>query len=398
VRVQTARARGEGWQSHEPPRPNVDVPAKRLPALDGLRGLAGLLAMWNHAFQVYRPEDHYLDHLVFGLAMTGWIGVDLFFVLSGFLITGILYDSKASPRYFVNFYGRRTLRVFPLYYAVLIGIYLLLPLVPHPMATAYPAASTSDQVWFWTYLSNFRIATLGEWYPTLIPNVTWSLAIEEQFYLVWPLVVLSFSGPALMRVCGVLFVTALGLRLALSALGAEPIVSYVLPFTRMDALSAGSFVAILLRTPGGQVQAIVWSRRLAPVALIMLLAIGSGDFGLNWGRTIVHTWGFSLVAVFFAAVTVLGITGSLGPGTSRLLETATLRMFGKYSYALYLLHGPVGTLVKVFYEPSASFHMGLAFPPALVFFLLTTLLSLAFAWLSWRLVEQPFIRLQRHFR
>jgi peptidoglycan/LPS O-acetylase OafA/YrhL len=159
---------------------------ERVPVLDGLRGLAILLVMLHHFFQNYVPEPVWIDRLVFGLMGCGWFGVDLFFVLSGFLITGILYDAKGADRYFLNFYARRTLRIFPLYYAVLVLLFVLLPRVPHPLAADYVSDSAPDQLWFWLYLTNFRIALNGGWYSHLVPSVFWSLAIEEQFYVLYP--------------------------------------------------------------------------------------------------------------------------------------------------------------------------------------------------------------------
>src|SRR5207244_13039880 len=121
------------------------------------------------------------ERLVAKLGAYGIVGVDLFFVLSGFLITGLLLDSKGAPGYFRNFYARRTLRIFPLYYAVLALLFLVLPLLvalPPPLEDA-----RTHQVWLWTYTANFYIAAKASWWALTYVSHFWSLAIEEHFYL-----------------------------------------------------------------------------------------------------------------------------------------------------------------------------------------------------------------------
>ncbi|MBD0321145.1 MAG: acyltransferase, partial [Gemmatimonadetes bacterium] len=151
-----------------------------LPALDGLRGVAVALVVLLH-FTLFVPAGPVESFFSRGVG-TGWMGVDLFFVLSGFLITGILYDSRDSPAYFRNFYARRSLRIFPLYYAYLFAIFAVLPRV---QAGAAGPAEESARIWVWTYLSNVLFAR-GGW--EVMPGHTthlWSLAVEEQFYLLW---------------------------------------------------------------------------------------------------------------------------------------------------------------------------------------------------------------------
>src|SRR6476620_6207780 len=137
-------------------------PAGHLPALDGLRGIAILLVMLLH-FAPYAPglqsPTVLLDRLYLGLAGIGWMGVDLFFVLSGYLITGILYDTKGSKHYFRQFYARRFLRIFPLYYTAL-AIFLLVFPALH-IFDSVTRELQGDAVWFWTYLYNMRVAVTG---------------------------------------------------------------------------------------------------------------------------------------------------------------------------------------------------------------------------------------------
>jgi peptidoglycan/LPS O-acetylase OafA/YrhL len=121
----------------------------------------------------------------------GALGVDVFFVLSGFLITGILLDTLARPHYFRNFYARRVLRIFPLYYAVLGFAFLILPRIAPSTAVRY-AAVNREAIWYWLHLSNFAIARRGSFVHGIL-DVSWSLAIEEQFYLLWPALVWCVS-------------------------------------------------------------------------------------------------------------------------------------------------------------------------------------------------------------
>src|SRR6186997_1549382 len=159
-----------------------------IPALDGLRGIAIVLVMLHH-FTYLRPTSG-IDALIGNVLFFGWTGVDLFFVLSGFLITGILLDTRNSRRYFTTFYARRTLRIFPLYYLILFIALVVLPKFPAVDRVLIGQDELIDlppQWPYWLYLTNFSIADRG-WVHGWV-DVGWSLAIEEQFYLVWPLVI-----------------------------------------------------------------------------------------------------------------------------------------------------------------------------------------------------------------
>ncbi|HEV2844590.1 MAG TPA: acyltransferase, partial [Thermoanaerobaculia bacterium] len=217
--------------------------AERLPALDGLRGLAILLVLLLH-FTVYGgpPATEGIDKLFYRAAQAGWIGVDLFFVLSGFLITGILYDAKGGENYFRSFYARRVLRIFPLYYGALAVFLLLVP------------ALRPGSFWHWTYLSNVQIAREG-WPDSGALGHFWSLAVEEQFYLFWPVAVLLLARRSLMAACWVCLAGSLLLRVGLH-LADQETAAFVLTPARLDSLAAGALLALAARGPEG----------LAPVA------------------------------------------------------------------------------------------------------------------------------------
>ena len=186
------------------------VQPERIPGLDAIRGLAILLVT------VYRfnggaagAEEHV--NSVFRLATLGFRGVDLFFVLSGFLITGILLDTKRQPGYFRNFYARRALRIFPLYFGVLFVAFFVLP-IASPRIAAIFAEARDHQAWLWLYGTNILQARNGGW-PFGHFDHFWSLAVEEHFYLVWPLVIFFANYRATIAACIAVIVCAAATRL-----------------------------------------------------------------------------------------------------------------------------------------------------------------------------------------
>jgi peptidoglycan/LPS O-acetylase OafA/YrhL len=375
------------------------VQSHRLAALDGIRGFAIGLVLAHHFFELTAPEPGLMDRVAFGIAESGWIGVDLFFVLSGFLITGILYDTRDSQRYFVNFYARRTLRIFPLYYATLFLFFIVLPLVPHPLAAEYVRDSSRDQIWFWTYLTNFQVASRGDWYHYLVPTVFWSLAIEEQFYLIWPLVVLSFTRRTLMRLCLTLCGVALAVRVALAVTGVNPITLFVLTPARMDCLLLGGFLALVRRDDESFQRIARGAAWTAPALALLLLGFALPRTTLDWRDPLTSTLGFSVVALLCGALLVLVVNAPAGATMRRMFENKALRTLGQYSYAMYIFHGPAGTLVKQIYDVKhAPLVLGSELPRTLLYSILATLATLAAAWCSWYLIERPFLSRQVRFR
>src|SRR5439155_15871055 len=170
-------------------------------ALDGLRGIAILLVVFSHFVSNLRLTVNRIAYVPIALAHAGWAGVDLFFVLSGFLITGILVDARGSPYYFKAFYARRALRILPAYYGFLLVIFVVLPLLNIGAGNNYMLAR-QHQGWYWLHLTNVMMA-IGEIaghgpYPS---TLFWSLAVEEQFYFIWPAVVAFCATSTLRKVC-----------------------------------------------------------------------------------------------------------------------------------------------------------------------------------------------------
>jgi peptidoglycan/LPS O-acetylase OafA/YrhL len=327
----------------------------------------------------------------------GWSGVDLFFVLSGFLITDILLDAKGKPHYFRNFYVRRVLRIFPVYYAALFLYFVIFPILPHLGFAAYVEGSRGDQVWFWTYLTNFRLSWLGHWYPNVVPNVYWSLSVEEHFYLLWPAVVWLTDRRRLVWVCVALLAGALGLRILLYATGAGPIPNYVLTPCRLDSIAAGGLIAVLVRERGID-PLLPWARAglVAGLALVAGIAVREGAF--RESTPLMSTVGYSVLWTLFGSLLVLSLASAPGRPLHRIFTARPMAAFGKYSYAIYLLHAPIGSFLTDVLRPKDVPHVLKSQLPGMLYYgVATTLAAFLAAWLSWHLLEKHFLRLKRFF-
>ena len=324
-----------------------------------------------------------------------------FFVLSGFLITGILIDAKGTENYLRNFYARRALRILPLYYAFVAGLLLLSPLIGGNQVASEVRVLQQNQWWYWTHLVNWLVAWTGD-FVTATPwtGGFWSLSIEEQFYLVWPVVILLVSRQRLLRLCVTLVVAATLIRFAMVALGASWAAIFTVTFARMDAIAMGATIAVIARSSVGLSSV----KHLAPiVAAIALTGLGAVEI---LSRT---TYRFSppvalaiqctLFVWLWGALVVRTLTAVQGSPLQRLTHAAVLRTFGKYSYALYLFHGHVDRLVaKLGFNPNADVTIGGSVLPWQALYLTVSIsASLALAYLSWHLYEKHFLRLKKFF-
>ena len=328
-------------------------------------------------------------------ASFGVLGVDLFFVLSGFLITGLLLEAKGQPHYFRNFYARRTLRIFPLYYLVLAVLFLLLPRI-----IALPPLlerARSHQAWLWTYTANFYIAATSSWESLTYVSHFWSLAIEEHFYLLWPLVVFSFARPTLQRICLAVLAGGLALRIGLALAGMSELSISVLTPCRVDTLCVGCLLALRVRAENGVA---LWVGRAgrAVVALAATLVVLSALCAMaRWGLPVLHQVRNSLYGLFFGALTLT----SLQPPSStfaRVFRSPLLRFFGKYSYGLYVYHGLLTWALR---EAGTDAQLeALLGNHALVIAARAALgvgISVVVAVLSYELFEKRFLALKRYF-
>jgi peptidoglycan/LPS O-acetylase OafA/YrhL len=350
---------GAGPTQYEPGAARHVRPS-HLPGLDGIRGLAILMVLADHNFGM--PG--------------GALGVDLFFALSGFLITRLLLADRDTPSgYYRRFYVRRALRIAPPFYLTLAIVF----------ATV---ASLRPHWWVFTfYLANFPLLPNAFFSPVL--GHTWSLATEEQFYLVWPAVVRHVRPATLIRVCVVCIALSIGGRLAVphvvhSLEYARYWFAYA-PFSRTDGLFVGASVAALAdlnpewldrhaRRVGG----------IAAVAVAIVVLLRQLSFSKM--SPLMAAIGLPCIAIVFGALIWTGANSGQATWIGRFFNAAWIRRVGKISYALYLAHFPVLAFTDRFSlsSPTAWFaaHLGAA------------VASYALAELSWRILERPISSLK----
>jgi peptidoglycan/LPS O-acetylase OafA/YrhL len=324
----------------------------------------------------------------------GATGVDLFFVLSGFLITGILFDSLADPGYFRKFYARRTLRIFPLYYGVLFALMLLTPWLGIQWHGMNWVLLFYLQNW-WTAFYQFQPGA------GLSVGHFWSLAIEEQFYLVWPLAVFFLRDKKrLLWTCAALSCGSLALRAFLAFDHRSYLIINGNTLCRADSLLIGAALALALRSRLHDF--VLRSARgvfLAVVAIVASLNLAGivVEGHPNWLPAFDRSYlsvRYTLVAVASAALIAWCLRPSM---LRRCFESRLLRFFGKYSYGLYILHFvALGFLIKTFRG-----WIALVTPNKLTGVvgagLLSLLVALAAAYASYNLYEKQFLRLKRYF-
>jgi peptidoglycan/LPS O-acetylase OafA/YrhL len=358
-----------------------------LPALDCVRGLAIALVL-VHNISSNELRSTLGQKLWGGFVEIGWIGVQLFFVLSGFLITGILADDRARPHALRFFYLRRALRIFPLYYGFLLLYYV-------GLAPFFPAlrAPFDRAIWYWLYLSNWTDITPGQWLPGL--GHFWSLAVEEQFYLVWPWLVFGLGKRALVRTCLVIAIGALVTRIALVAVHVPPSSIYSWTITRADALVIGALAALAVRSA-------LWRTLLArlgrPVTVGLLLVLGMivlVTHGANRNNPLMQTVGYSVIALLSA---LLVVKAAIAPQRSdarapRLMEF--MAYLGRRGYALYVVHLPLKVVARHFWGPQIQ-RVGDRWPVStdVVLVLVVSAVSVVIAQVTWVALELPFLSLK----
>ena len=355
----------------------------RIAELDGLRGIAILLVLVFH----YAPTSGPLRYLgdVFGI---GWTGVDLFFVLSGFLITGILLDTVGRPHYYRNFIVRRSLRIFPLYYACLL-LYGVLSFVPAPIRWK-DFLGIGDGWWYVTYLGNIQVFLKNAWPGAAILTPLWSLQVEEQFYLSFPLLVWATKRKTLARILLGSVIGALVIRIALVlAMPKNLMGTYALMPCRMDALAMGGLVAIAARERPEWLKArwIGWATGLAAATFLLICLLVNSSPWSGWMRTI----GYSAIDLAFTGVLVM-LMGWRERHLLRLCRVRFLMWVGTISYGLYLLHIPAENISHHWLAP----WLGIPHSSSTEFFLMIAL-AMAMAWISWTVFESPILRLKSLF-
>jgi peptidoglycan/LPS O-acetylase OafA/YrhL len=336
-----------------------------VPELDGLRGLAVLGVIFYHCHPRFEGTPlHYAS-------LWGWAGVNLFFALSGFLITSILLESREKPRYFRNFYGRRALRIWPVYLLLLAIVYAQSDWFIGP----WPLEAIKTAPW-WAYI--FFVQNL--FHITMPPAIgqTWSLAIEQQYYLLWAPLVRFLRRPWMLA------------AVLVAAFAGSPLLDHHAWLTpthtliHLDGIALGSLLALGLYT--------------LPLSRRVWLWIGLGAFvvGIAAAATVAGGTRFldSALATGFAGAVVAAIasTGARNP-INASLRRGPLAFYGRISYGLYMIH-----IMIFIYLGAFDAHMnayGLAGNMAVVAMRLVVATAAAAA--LWYGFESQILKLKRYF-
>jgi peptidoglycan/LPS O-acetylase OafA/YrhL len=368
------------------------------PVLDGVRGLAVMMVLVFH-FVGQMLTTNWIERAIVGITKYGLLGVDLFFVLSGFLITGLLYEAHDKPHFLRNFYMRRVLRIFPLYYGVLALVFFVAPLI------SLLRGPTLDylldrQAWAWTYAVNIYLAMHEEWSFSYL-NHFWSLSVEEHFYLFWPFVVLLLARrpKALIATCLAVSLGAMLARVTGIAMGLDWWKTVILTPFKLDGLALGAFLAVLIRQPGG----LNWLVRiLAPLAAVVGgLLVVSFVWTVLVSREhleLVVAARDSLFQVLLACLLVWALVSRKQSAISRFFQSRSMVFLGTYSYGLYVYHHfisyyMISNRTELILAQRVGSH-GLA---VALQAMLGISISVGVAYLSYQLFERRFLDLKPRF-
>ena len=382
--------------------PLEDSPAKvdthpktttHLPALDGVRGVAILLVLCVHLGAILRSSA-----FLSSVFSVGWIGVDLFFVLSGFLITRILVSTREGDRYYSRFYIRRGLRIWPLYFTYVLVMYFGLHFISQ-IGAVQRFAATSD----WLRENPLHLSRPLIFYLLFIQNlvgfqdllgVTWSLCIEEHFYLIWPVLVRKFSIASLRKVLWIAFLLSPVLRLAyfFSAKYRG------IPFRSMYATIYHSTPFHLDSIIAGCLLGLYWIEWKQPerfrVRFWMLFAFGLIATAIVWPFAQQESFAccltYTTLSIFFVGVVGLALLG----WNRRMFVNPALRYFGKISFGFYLIHSPILNFFQSHPLLHKIFHFHSVVLLEIAGAVCAVSLSLGLAALSWAWFEKPILSLK----
>jgi peptidoglycan/LPS O-acetylase OafA/YrhL len=358
-------------------KPSTD--GQYIALLDGFRGLALLLVMAQH----------------FVGFTTGWIGVDLFFVLSGFLVTWKLVQGINDPNYYLNFYWRRAVRIFPLYIAILVFVFFIFPLLVPSLITASYRDLLDIQTWYWTFTQNIYTAR-NSWPENISIIHLWSLAAEVQFYLVWPFVIRFFyKRPR--QLTGViigLIVFAILFRLFASEfIPLSPLYRYVLLPGRIDAFTAGALLFILIHRYADRLKQILFWFAIAGTAVNVLL-YGVLRIPINFTEHFASRFGYTLVDITWAAWMGYGLLAAKSNLIQQVFTKKALTNIGKYSYCMYIVHLPIWTMLNRLLQ--SKYGLQLKHEPVLLCIasLVITIVVYGIGYISYHTFERYFMRLK----
>lgn len=354
----------------------------RSPALDGIRGIAVLLVVTFHYVRIAAPPGCTAAR-AFELA---WSGVDLFFVLSGLLITGILLDYRDSPALLRVFYLRRACRILPVHLLLCSSFVAFELLVaPHTSAFTWLTAASFPRITYFTFTQNIA-ASLHDHFGSNWVAVTWSLAVEEQVYVVLPFVVILVRSR---RALVGLFVLALFASPALRSL-VSPFEAKVLTPMRADSFAVGALLALAIRDDGA-LAALRRGTRWIQGAFLVLL---SGGVALTLRPDALGPLIYSWLAALYGALILLVLVAP-SSWLARILSTPLLTRIGLVSYGIYMYHQVINGLLHGLVRGAAP---SLGSWDAALVTLGSVLVTGAVSVLSWRFLEAWFLGFGRRFR
>jgi peptidoglycan/LPS O-acetylase OafA/YrhL len=358
--------------------------------VEGLRGIAILLVTVHH----FWPEANGFFNDYSKVAHLGWVGVDLFFVISGFLIGGILLDTKNDPRYFYNFYNRRILRIFPLYYAFVLLAFIAIPsLQSYIHNTSYWQTEFIQQsgspLWYLLFAGNIREAITGV-EPAYILAPLWSLSIEEQFYLLSPLLIFKLNKQNLSRLLLFFLILSPAFRAVMYEVYPDnERIQYLATISRFDNLSVGLLLALLVRS------GVAISRQFINASLLILSILFAITFlygGFDRYTYFCRIFGYSFLALYFM-VAVMWTIQQRDSALTSFLRSRILVYLGGMCFGLYLLQRPVEIILL---KGLLVFDFDLESSPILSLSL-KTLFSVIVSHFVWHFFEKPINNLKRKF-
>jgi peptidoglycan/LPS O-acetylase OafA/YrhL len=375
-----------------------NLAAGRIPALDGLRGLAILLVLLWHSVFNFHFQHHPILQRVLSLGSIGWSGVDLFFVLSGFLIGGILLDAQESPRYYRTFYVRRAHRILPLYFAVLVPCWLLLKSINVGWVSPAWSGLFDGPVATWTFATftqNIGMAFAGIFSGGGFA-VTWSLAIEEQFYLTLPPIIRNVSRRRLWYLVAGLIVASALLRVILIRFTPNgAFSSYVLMPCRADALGMGVLCALLVREERGRSFLNRHRRNLYVMAATMfagILCVAGNSYELLLNPF--FGLEYSVLGLFYALLLLIAVSQE-DVFVKAVFCNRLMTGLGTIAYGTYLFHRLTIIALKIVvmragWRPTAAVEIGTP--------LLGIAVAIMLAAASWHFFEKPMVKRGHEYR
>jgi peptidoglycan/LPS O-acetylase OafA/YrhL len=376
------------------PSSEKNQPRSRFAPLDGLRGIAILVVMVLHFFgsevTSINHKEWYVQW-VMAYVRSGWMGVDLFFALSGYLITKDLVQTKTSRYYFRQFYIKRSCRIFPLYYSVLLLV-LTSTSILLPYIASFRFAALDDvrstQWLHWIYASNIAILFNPKIHLGPFGHF-WSLAVEEHFYLLWPLLIYFIPARSLPMASLMIAVSSLSLRCMFVAKGWNA-AAYCFTLCRLDALTFGAMLAAIQARELPSNVIAKYSRILFFSTLSAITAFAFFVRRLEFLDSLVLCTVIPVVSVLSASAVGSCITLDATSRWHRFLSCRTLVFFGIHSYAMYIIHMPLVLLLPRLTRipdfganglQTLMYHTGAT--------IIGISVTVALSMITWKLIEQP---------